>query len=160
MIKHGQSKTRLYWKWLGMRQRCYNKNVQYYPYYGGRGIKVCEDWKKSFEAFRDWALGAGYVDGLSIDRIDFNGNYEPSNCRWVKMEMQKINKRNVLMYNNVSAVEECRRRGIKVSTFRTRLKRGMDIETALNKPVKKIDWTYTEARKAHWNKLAHRSRQK
>ena len=92
--------------------------------------------------------------------IDFNGNYEPSNCRWVKMEVQKINKRNVLMYNNVSAVEECRRRGIKIGTFRTRLKRGMDIETALNTPVKKVDWKYTTARKAHWLKLAHRSKQK
>jgi hypothetical protein len=65
-----------------MLQRCKNKNIPGYRYYGGRGIRVCKRWK-SFEGFKTWAFAAGYSDMLEIDRIDSNGNYEPSNCQWV-----------------------------------------------------------------------------
>lgn len=85
---------RLYRIWQNMKNRCCNKNVKKYKYYGARGIKVCEEWKYDFQVFYDWAMSNGYADDLSIDRIDVNGNYEPNNCRWVTMKEQSNNKRN------------------------------------------------------------------
>lgn len=77
---HGLRSSRLHNIWSLMIQRCTNQNLAYYDRYGGRGISVCDAWKK-FDVFADWALSNGYKDGLSIDRIDVNGNYEPSNCK-------------------------------------------------------------------------------
>lgn len=95
---HGESKTRLYRVWIGMRQRCNDPNNIHYNLYGGRGIKVCEEWDNSFEAFRDFAISHGYDPNAprgttTIDRIDPDGNYEPSNCRFVDMKVQVSNRR-------------------------------------------------------------------
>lgn len=89
---------RLYNVWNGMKTRCYNPNNSRYKDYGGRGIVVCEEWKHSFPTFQKWALDNGYdanapFGECTIDRIDVNGNYEPSNCRWVSMVVQQYNKR-------------------------------------------------------------------
>ena len=89
---HGLSNTRLNKIWDGMKSRCYNKNSTSYKYYGARGIMVCDEWKNDFKAFYDWAINNGYQDGLSIDRINVDGNYEPSNCRWVDSFAQLSNK--------------------------------------------------------------------
>lgn len=89
---HGKSETKLYVAWLNMRSRCYNPKNIVYKNYGGRGISVCEEWRNSSDAFIAWAEKNGYQDGLSIDRIDVNGNYEPSNCRWVTKEQQYLNR--------------------------------------------------------------------
>lgn len=89
---HGMSNTKLFSIWKDMRNRCYNKNVDRYNNYGGRGITVCKEWKESFEPFMEWAFANGYEEGLSIERKDVNGNYEPSNCIWITKEEQYRNK--------------------------------------------------------------------
>ncbi|MBU3102922.1 hypothetical protein [Clostridium gasigenes] len=97
MKKHGMAKkTKLYPVWVTMKQRCYNgKNKDYYNY-GARGVTVCDEWRTNYLKFHNWAYGAGYNEGLSLDRIDVRGNYEPSNCRWATMKEQANNKRNTI----------------------------------------------------------------
>lgn len=94
-LSHGGSYTRLYQTWLGMKSRCNCPTAVAYDYYGGRGIRVCGDWNASFSAFHDWAIASGYEETLEIDRIDVDGNYEPSNCRWAtrRQQMQNTRKR-------------------------------------------------------------------
>lgn len=81
--KHGGKGTRLYRIWAGMKNRCGQPESKYYKRYGARGVKVCGDWKDDFVKFRDWALLNGYINNLTIDRKDNDGNYEPGNCQWI-----------------------------------------------------------------------------
>lgn len=92
-ITHGKSNTRLYRIWKAMIQRCYKKYCTNYKYYGGRGVRVCNEWLNDNTMFFDWAINNGYKEGLTIDRIDVNGNYGPSNCRWITTKQQNRNKR-------------------------------------------------------------------
>lgn len=87
-----QRNKRLYFVWQNMRKRCDSPTCHKYQNYGARGISVCDEWK-DFKVFCKWAKQNGYADGLSLDRIDNNGNYEPSNCRWADMKTQQNNKR-------------------------------------------------------------------
>ena len=90
---HGYSRTKLGNVFEGMKQRCNNPKNKNYEKYGGRGIKICTEWLNDPKKFFDWAIKNGYKEGLSIDRIDVNGNYEPDNCRWAGNETQCLNQR-------------------------------------------------------------------
>jgi hypothetical protein len=89
---HGQRKTRLYITWVNMHRRCYYPKCRSYGYCGSRGIKVCRDWH-NFSSFYKWAMKSGYNDSLTIDRINNNRNYCPSNCRWATWLEQRHNQR-------------------------------------------------------------------
>lgn len=95
--KHGDSpisgKTRLYRIWLAMKNRCSNPKAVSYNCYGGKGIKVCNEWM-DYQKFKQWALENGYSDNLTIDRKDNGGNYEPANCRWITLSEQQSNRTN------------------------------------------------------------------
>lgn len=94
-VKHGQSQTRLYKIWKGMKKRCNRPRSTGYYLYGGRNIHVCPQWNdpNGFIAFRDWAVACGYSDTLEIDRIDNDGDYAPDNCRWVTPKASATNRR-------------------------------------------------------------------
>ena len=103
---HGLRNTRLYRIWSDIKRRTLNPNFKQYNDYGGRGITICEEWKNDFVSFHDWAMSNGYSDEFSIDRIDNDGNYEPSNCRWttrtIQSRNQRIPKNNTSGYKGVS----------------------------------------------------------
>lgn len=91
-VTHGMTRTRVYGCYKGMMSRCYRKKDIHYNAYGKRGIVVCDEWRGNPKAFIEWAMSNGYSDDLTIDRINVNGNYEPSNCRWIPMAEQYKNK--------------------------------------------------------------------
>ena len=139
-MTHNQSKTRLYKIYMGIKKRCYNENAEMYSYYGGKGIKLCEEWQ-DFEPFMKWAQENGYSEELSIDRIDSNGNYEPNNCRWVDAFTQANNKSNntVLEFagERKTIAEWARMTGIRCATISKRLRDGWSVEDALTKKIQK-----------------------
>lgn len=128
MTKHGWYKSRPYRIWHLMIDRCENPNTEQYRNYGGRGIGVCREWRESPQAFCEWAVSNGYKDNLTLDRIDVNGNYEPSNCRWITIENQQCNKRNnvLVTYNGKTqcVAEWSRELGLKQHRLYARIKAG------------------------------------
>lgn len=95
MFAEPQGRTKLYAVWTSMKQRCLNPKSDSYKWYGLNGVKVCSEWMQ-FYSFKQWALANGYADGLQIDRIEVTGDYSPSNCRFVKREVNQMNRRNTL----------------------------------------------------------------
>lgn len=140
--KHGFFGTRIYKIWDSMKQRCFNPNNNAYNNYGGRGITVCNDWKNDFMSFYEWSINNGYSDNLTIDRINVNGNYEPSNCRWSDDIVQHNNTRKNprIEYNGeIHTIPEWSRIiGLNVNTIKARIfKYHWSIEDALTTPPNK-----------------------
>lgn len=132
--------TKLYRKWTGMKGRCYNKKNSRYPLYGARGIRVDDMWLGSYDNFVEWARSSGYREGLTLDRIDNDGNYTPDNCRWVTWDEQKRNRRfchkgvfNGEVYETLQEIAD--RIGIAQNTLTKRLARGWTLERALSTPL-------------------------
>lgn len=134
--KHGQSKSRLYRIWRDMIGRCRSKKNKRY---GGRGIKVCDEWENSFESFACWAIQNGYSDELTIDRKDNNKNYSPDNCKWSTAKEQANNRSNnhVCTINGVSKTltEWAEQFNINYAIIRDRINElGWDVEEAITTP--------------------------
>lgn len=132
--KHGMFGTRIYRIWADMKNRCDNKFNTAYNYYGGRGIKYCPEWK-DFENFYEWAKDNGYAENLTIDRICVNGNYDPSNCRWITKKEQSRNTRANKFFEFNGEIhcmsEWAEITGIKKGTLHRRLKSGWKFEKAI-----------------------------
>lgn len=146
-IKHNlfNKNKRLYACWRSLKSRCYCKNNSSYKLYGGRGIKVCDEWLNDFMTFYNWAMANGYDENAprgkcTIDRIDVNGHYEPNNCRWTDMKNQSNNKTNnrLIEYNGqVKTLSEWADYfGVRDNLIHDRLKAGYSFEDA----IKKIDY--------------------
>lgn len=139
-LKHGDFGSKLYGVWAGMKRRCQNPNTTYYKDYGGRGIKVCNEWQ-NYEAFKEWALESGYKEGLTIERIDVNGNYCPNNCKWIPLSAQNANKRNTIYIKYKGKLftikETAQITGFKERTIKGRYERGWDSEKIFTEKIKK-----------------------
>ena len=130
-IKHGDAlstkRERLYNIWAAMKRRCYNPKCDAFPYYGGKGITVCKTWH-DYKKFKKWALENGYAENLTIDRLDANKDYTPSNCRWItkdanisraKSKPNKLRERAFLLYKQgMKQKDVCKELGINQATFR------------------------------------------
>lgn len=127
---HGESKTRLYKIWQHMKDRCNNPNSDNYSYYGGRGITYTPFWE-DYREFKWWAIHNGYEDGLTIDRIDPDGHYEPSNCRWITQIEQNKNTRKCIKLTHNGETHTLREwakiLGIPKSTLQQRYAKGVNI---------------------------------
>ena len=141
--KHSQYKTRLYHIWQHMKARCNSERNPKYKDYGGRGIKVCNEWNE-FLPFYEWAMANGYSDALSIDRIDNDGDYCPENCRWATNKEQQNNtrKNRLVSYDGkiYTVAELAEKYGIERATMWARVVRGVTGEALTKKPKK----TYKE----------------
>lgn len=135
--RHGKSKDKLYSVYSSIKYRCYNVNANNYKHYGGKGVKVCDEWLNDFMKFYNWSHNNGYREGLSIDRIDVNGDYEPSNCRWADSTTQSNNKCNTiyLTYNNKtqSLSAWAKELSIPYGTAYSRFSRGKETNNILKK---------------------------
>ena len=117
-----------------MKLRCYNPKIKSYKDYGGRGIKICPEWLENKMNFYNWAMANGYEDGLTIERIDVNGNYEPSNCHWITKAEQAKNRRCNIM---ICLTEICRIFNLPYNTINARINRSKwNIKKALTTPIK------------------------
>jgi len=144
--KHGLVYTRLYRIWRNMKCRCNNPNASKYNLYGGKGIKVCNEWESSFKCFYEWAMDNGYRDDLTIDRIDSNKGYNPSNCKWATykeqnshLKFKKVNpfKTVIITYKDksLSLTEWAKEKNINYKTLLARYERGWDIQRMLETPI-------------------------
>lgn len=135
---HCQSGTKLHYIWIEMRRRCRSPKHRNFHLYGGRGIKVCEDWE-DFEHFFAWAISNGYKEGLTIDRIDNNRGYEPGNCRWTTQLHQNNNTRRTrkVTYKGKtqSLADWARELNLNYYTLRSRRRLGWDIKAILETPM-------------------------
>ena len=121
-----------------MKSRCYCKTAHNYHIYGARGISVCPEWREDYLVFKKWALENGYAKGLSIDRIDNNGNYEPSNCRWATVKTQGNNRNYCIIveYGGIKATiaQWADKTGLPYTTLLERYRKGWSPEKMMTTP--------------------------
>lgn len=139
---HNMSNTKLYNVWKSMRGRCYRKSDKRYKYYGGKGVTICDEWRENFMGFYEWSIRNGYKEnqGLSIDRIEVNGNYEPKNCRWVTAKEQANNTttNKIIEYKGVKLTlsQWCDKLNLSYPTTIARLSvYGWSVEDAFGIPI-------------------------
>ena len=136
---HTDRVTKLYSVWVGMKQRCRNINDQDYKYYGARGIRICEEWLKSFVPFKKWALTHGYKDNLQIDRRNNDKGYGSSNCRWVMHKINMQNSRNAKL--TMKKVNQIRNLYLSIKITQTLLGKIFSMSTGqINKIVNNKSW--------------------
>lgn len=160
-----ETNNALYGIWQKMNTRCYDENCKRYADYGGRGIYVCDEWRNDFDAFADWGKENGYYIGMTIDRIDVDGNYEPGNCRWQTRKEQNRNKRltKSVVYNGVEKplIDWCEELNISYDTTHDRIyKRGWSVEDAFTKKSQQEDSFDSRCRAKGLNPNTVRSRMK
>ena len=129
-MTHGLTATRLYKIFTNMKQRCCNPNDPKYVNYGGKGVKICNEWLNNFQAFNDWAMANGYQDDLTIDRIDSDSNYSPDNCRWISHEANRLNRKKGQIKSLAELQEACNMRQEDVT-----VKLGIDKSTVSKRKV-------------------------
>lgn len=130
-----RGKSAIYKRWAGIKARCYQVNTPRYENYGARGIKMCEEWRTSFEAFRDWALSNGFDPSLEIDRIDNSKGYSPENCRWVTCAENQNNRTNTIRFQDGRTIRDvATATGLSMKCIRQRVYRGMSLDEILNTP--------------------------
>lgn len=126
--------------WNGIKKRCLFETEPRYAQYGGRGIKMDSSWAESFDSFADWALSNGYRDGLTIERIDVNGDYCPQNCTWITREEQANNKRETIWVDyhgrHIQLVKLCKEKGLSYDAIHNRImKMKWSAEKAIDTPL-------------------------
>ena len=131
-------KSKLYDQWHGMIRRCHDPRRKDYPKYGGRGIKVCDEWRESFDAFEAWALAHGYKEGMTIDRICNNRGYSPGNCRLITGRQQCYNRKSnryITINGKTQTLEQwAAEKNIGPDAILHRIDRGWTVEEAIQIP--------------------------
>lgn len=140
---HRLCKHPLYVSWIGMRNRCYYKKHNRYKHYGGKGIKVCAEWKDNFQCFYDWSIANGWARGLSIDRKENDKDYCPENCKFSTVKEQSRNRTSniIITINGITriATEWAEITGGNATTIRSRFKKGWTPEESVYGRLKKIN---------------------
>ena len=138
--KHRVDQYKSLWnKWNGIKKRCLFETDERYHDYGGRGIKMCQPWIESFDNFAEWALANGYKDGLTIERIDVNGDYCPENCKWIPLREQRFNTRKTIWVDykgrHIQLIKLCCELNKNYDTVHNRItKMGWNAEKAIDEP--------------------------
>lgn len=148
-----EENRRLYSIWSKMKSRCYDKEMPRYKDYGGRGITICNEWLENFDVFADWAHENGYECGLTIERMDVDGNYEPSNCCWITLKEQALNTRQTrwIEYKGEKKPLKvwCDELNLPYDATHNRIDNGWSVEDAFTKPLFDVSKSFVRKCKEH-----------